>query len=85
LIGEDKEEIVAVARRIGTFPISILPHEDCCSLFVPRHPETRAKLDGIQRIEGRLEINPMVQEALKQMQTETIEFQGQMEQEAISR
>jgi thiamine biosynthesis protein ThiI len=85
LIGEDKEEIVAVARRIGTFPISILPHEDCCSLFVPRHPETRAKLDGIQRIESRLEINPMVQEALKQMETETIEFQGQMEQEAISR
>jgi len=85
LIGEDKEEIIAVARRIGTFPISILPHEDCCSLFVPRHPETRAKLDGIQRIESRLEINPMVQEALKQMQTETIEFQGQMEQEAISR
>ena len=79
LIGEDKEEIIAVARRIGTFPISILPHEDCCSLFVPRHPETRAKLDGIQRIESRLEINPMVQEALKQMQTETIEFQGQME------
>ena len=85
LIGEDKEEIVAVARRIGTFPISILPHEDCCSLFVPRHPETRAKLDGIQRIESRLEINPMVQEALKQMETETVEFQGQMEQEAISR
>ena len=85
LIGEDKEEIIAVARRIGTFPISILPHEDCCSLFVPRHPETRAKLDGIQRIESRLEISPMVQEALKQMHTETIEFQGQMEQEAISR
>ena len=84
LIGEDKEEIIAVARRIGTFSISILPHEDCCSLFVPRHPETRAKLDGIQRIESRLEINPMVQEALNQMQTERIEFQGQMEQEAIS-
>ena len=84
LIGEDKEEIIAVARRIGTFSISILPHEDCCSLFVPRHPETRAKLDGIQRIESRLEINPMVQEALNQMQTERIEFQGQMEQEAIN-
>ena len=85
LIGEDKEEIIAVARRIGTFPISILPHQDCCSLFLPRHPETRARLDGIQRIESQLDINQMVQAALKQVETEKIEFQGEMEQEAMSR
>ena len=47
LVGFNKEEIVNVARRIGTFPISILPDQDCCSLFVPRHPETRAKLEKV--------------------------------------
>lgn len=85
LIGEDKEEIIAVARRIGTFPVSILPHEDCCSLFVPKHPETRARLEGIERIESRLEIDSMIQGALEQIETEKVEFEGEIEQEAISR
>ena len=44
LIGDDKVEIVDLARRIGTYEISIQPDQDCCSLFVPKHPETRANL-----------------------------------------
>ncbi len=55
LIGDDKEEIVALARRIGTYEISIRPDQDCCSLFVPKHPETRARLSAIQEIEKSLD------------------------------
>jgi thiamine biosynthesis protein ThiI len=56
LIGEDKIEIVTLARRIGTYDISILPDQDCCSLFVPKHPETKAELDEIERSESRLDV-----------------------------
>lgn len=52
LIGHDKVEIVAEARRIGTYDISIRPHEDCCSYLVPAHPETRAKPDAIAELEA---------------------------------
>lgn len=79
LIGEDKEEIVAVARRIGTFETSILPHDDCCSLFVPKHPETRARLDGIRRVEGELDIDKIVGDALSEMKIEKTEFKPQLE------
>ena len=79
LIGDDKEEIVAVARRIGTFETSILPHDDCCSLFVPKHPETRARLDGIRRVEGELDIDKIVGDALSEMKIEKTEFQPQLE------
>lgn len=51
LVGMNKEEIMAEARVYGTFDISIRPHEDCCSLFLPEHPETRAKIDVVQSAE----------------------------------
>ena len=44
LIGMDKKEVVAVSRRIGTFETSILPYEDCCTVFTPKHPKTRPSL-----------------------------------------
>ena len=56
LIGMDKEEIVAIAKRIGTYEISILPYEDCCSFMVARHPETRARLEEVVKYEGFEEI-----------------------------
>jgi thiamine biosynthesis protein ThiI len=56
LIGDDKIEIVEVARRIGTYDISILPDQDCCSLFVPKHPETKANLTEIENSEARLDV-----------------------------
>ena len=46
LIGMDKEEITAEAQRLGTYPISIMPDQDCCTLFTPRHPATKARADG---------------------------------------
>ena len=64
LIGLNKEEIVGMARGIGTFPISIQPDQDCCSLFVPRHPETRARLATVERLEEALPVGEMVSEAL---------------------
>ncbi|HJN87796.1 MAG TPA: tRNA uracil 4-sulfurtransferase ThiI [Dehalococcoidia bacterium] len=72
LVGFNKEEIVTVARGIGTFPISIQPDQDCCSLFVPKHPETRAKLENVCRLEGPLAVDDLVQDALAR--TERKEF-----------
>lgn len=60
LIGEDKEEIISLARGLGTYEISIRPDQDCCSLFVPRHPETRSRLAPILAMEGRLDLESML-------------------------
>src|SRR5262249_24375555 len=65
LIGDDKLEIVDVARRIGTYDISILPDQDCCSLFVPKHPETKANLTAIERAEARLDVTEAMKAALE--------------------
>ena len=64
LIGMNKEEIVGMARQIGTFPISIQPDQDCCSLFVPKHPETRARLATVEKLENGLPVDEMVDQAL---------------------
>lgn len=64
LVGDDKVEIVDVARRIGTYDISILPDQDCCSLFVPKHPETKANLIEIERSESRLNVDEAMNAAM---------------------
>ena len=65
LIGMDKEEIVRVSRKIGAFETSILPYEDCCTVFTPRHPRTKPHLDDIERAEAVLDIDALVEEAVK--------------------
>ena len=65
LIGMDKEEIVRLARRIGTFDTSILPYEDCCTVFTPRHPRTRPKLDEVAAAESALDVAALVEEAIQ--------------------
>ena len=65
LVGMDKNEIVIEARRLGTFETSILPDQDCCSLFVPAHPETRARIEQVAEAESRFDIDAMVMEALR--------------------
>ena len=55
-LGHDKQETIALARRIGTFETSIEPYDDCCSLFVPEHPETHARLEAVERIEATLDV-----------------------------
>jgi thiamine biosynthesis protein ThiI len=65
LIGDDKVEIIDIARRIATFDISILPDQDCCSLFVPKHPETKANLVEIENAEARLDVGGEMKAALE--------------------
>src|SRR5262249_17410304 len=65
LIGDDKIEIIEVARKIGTYDISIQPDQDCCSLFVPKHPETKANLAEIERSETRLDVAETMKAAIE--------------------
>jgi thiamine biosynthesis protein ThiI len=65
LIGDDKVEIIDIARRIGTFEISIQPDQDCCSLFVPKHPETKANLVEVENAEARLDVTEAMKHALE--------------------
>lgn len=64
VIGMDKEEIVRIARKIDTFETSILPYEDCCTVFTPKHPNTRPKLPKILEAESRLDVETLVGEAV---------------------
>jgi thiamine biosynthesis protein ThiI len=64
LIGMDKEEIVRLARRIGSFETSILPYEDCCTVFTPRHPRTKPRLEDVEAAEAALDTEALVAEAL---------------------
>ena len=64
LIGMDKEEIIENARRIGTFDTSILPYEDCCTVFTPRHPKTRPTVAEVAEAEAALDIDALVREAV---------------------
>ncbi len=65
LIGMDKEEIIRIARRINTLETSILPYEDCCTVFTPRHPRTRPRLDEVEEAESVLDVETLVDEAVE--------------------
>ncbi len=64
LIGFDKHDIIAKAKEIETYDISILPHEDCCTLYVPKHPATKARLIDVQRDEANIDSATLIQTAL---------------------
>lgn len=64
VIGMDKEEIVQIARRIDTFETSILPYEDCCTVFTPKHPNTKPKMPKILEAETNLDVEALVAEAV---------------------
>lgn len=64
-IGMDKEEIVTIARKIDTFETSILPYEDCCTVFTPKHPNTKPKMPKILEAESHLDVEALVDEAVK--------------------
>jgi tRNA uracil 4-sulfurtransferase len=76
LIGMDKEEITAEAQRLGTYPISIIPDQDCCTLFTPRNPLTRARLADIEAAEEALPIAEMVERAANAAVVEDFQFPG---------
>ena len=65
VIGMDKEEIVRIARHIGTFETSILPYEDCCTVFTPRHPKTRPHVEEVREMEQALDVDGLVRRAME--------------------
>jgi thiamine biosynthesis protein ThiI len=78
LIGTDKEEITAEAQRLGTYPVSIIPDQDCCTLFTPRHPATKARLSDVERAEATLPVDEIVARAVSETATEEYVFPVQV-------
>ena len=72
LIGLDKTEIMDIAEKIGTYETSILPYEDCCTVFTPRHPVTKPKLDTMPDAERKLDVEALVSEAVANTEMEII-------------
>lgn len=70
VIGMDKQEITAIARKIDTFDISIEPYEDCCTVFTPKHPKTRPQLEEVEAGQARFDFEPLIQEAVEKTQAE---------------
>ena len=73
LIGMDKQEIINISRRIGTFETSIEPYEDCCTVFTPKHPRTRPVLRYVERAEQEAALDEMIEEAIKGTVVKTID------------
>jgi thiamine biosynthesis protein ThiI len=74
LIGMDKDEITAEAIRIGSYPISIVPDQDCCTLFTPRNPQTRARLADIEHAERALPMDELVERAVREAMVEDVNY-----------
>ncbi|MBA3270177.1 MAG: tRNA 4-thiouridine(8) synthase ThiI [Acidobacteria bacterium] len=85
LIGMDKEEITAAAERLGTYAISIVPDEDCCTLFTPRHPATRARLPYIEGAERTLPIAEMVETAVANATVDHFRFPPRSDRQTAGR
>jgi thiamine biosynthesis protein ThiI len=77
LVGFDKDEITAEAERLGTLPISNIPDQDCCQLFTPRHPATRARLEEVVRAEEALPVEEMVARAVGGVEVEKLEVRSE--------
>jgi len=73
LIGMDKLEIIELAKKIKTYEVSIRPQEDCCTLFVPKHPTTKAKLEIIKKIEKKLKLGKLMKKAVKEAEVLELE------------
>jgi tRNA uracil 4-sulfurtransferase len=74
LVGMDKDEITAEAIRLGTYPISIIPDQDCCTLFTPKHPATKARRSDVERAEEGLPIDEIVDQAVSAASVELFTF-----------
>ena len=74
LIGDDKVDIIAKAEQIGTFEVSTLPHQDCCSLFVPKHPATHASVAELDKAEESLDIDALVETAMNGIEKKIVSF-----------
>ncbi len=72
VIGMDKEEIVRIARKIDTYDTSVLPFEDCCTVFTPRHPQTKPRLENVLRQEELIDVDALAQEAFEGLKRITV-------------
>ena len=74
LVGMDKEEIVTIARKIGTLETSVLPYEDCCTVFTPKHPKTKPTLGQVLHAERNLDREALIQEALASVEKIAVKY-----------
>ena len=74
LIGMDKEEIVAISRKIGTFDTSILPYEDCCTVFTPKHPKTKPTIGQLLFAESKLDRQALIDRALENVEKLVVKY-----------
>ena len=74
LVGMDKEEIVTIARKIGTFDTSVLPYEDCCTVFTPRHPKTKPTLNQLLEAERKLDRQALIERALENVEKIVVKY-----------
>ena len=74
LIGMDKEEIVTIARKIGTMETSVLPYEDCCTVFTPKHPKTKPTIGQLLNAEKKLDREALIQEALQSVEKIAVKY-----------
>ena len=77
LVGMDKEEIVTIARKIGTLETSILPYEDCCTVFTPKHPKTKPTLGQVLYAEKNLDREALIGQALQSVEKITVRYHGE--------
>lgn len=73
LIGFDKDEIIEISQKIGAFETSILPYEDCCTVFLPKKPVTKPRLSAVEKVESALDVDKLVENALNNVETIAIE------------
>lgn len=73
-VGMDKTEIIEIARKIDTFDISIEPYEDCCTVFTPKHPKVRPRLEDIEKAQKSFEFEPLVQKAVEETTMKLFDF-----------
>jgi tRNA uracil 4-sulfurtransferase len=85
LVGMDKQEIIDQARRIGTFDISSIPDQDCCQLFVPKHPATKARFTDVEQDETKFDVNELVRYGVENATEEEFNFPPHSEADATAK
>lgn len=73
-VGMDKTEIIEIARKIDTFDTSVLPYEDCCTVFTPRHPKVRPQLSDVEKAQNSFDFEPLIQKAVEETEMKTFNY-----------